>query len=191
MNDGSAFNRYERESAKRVFAAELREATFHFKEGTDEKSPTYILLPTGERCNRVFIAGTLTEKKKSDGETGFYQVRVMDPTGIFYISAGSFQPEAMHQIAQLDTPSFVTVIGKPNAYQPPDGRILISVRAESVAAVDKSIVDLWIMDTARLTLDRIETNLDDKDHQKATEIYQRPFETWRPKIREALGSITL
>lgn len=191
MNDGTLFNRYERESAKRVFAAEFREAFYHFKVGTDEKSPTYILLPTGERCNRVFIAGTLTEKKKSDGETGFYQIRVMDPTGVFFASAGSFQPEAMHQISSLESPSYVAVIGKPNVYQSQDGRNLVSVRAESVAAVDKSTVDLWIMDTAKLTLDRIEQNNDDQDHQKAKEIYSHPFEFWRPKVKDALNSITL
>ncbi|HOV68013.1 MAG TPA: nucleic acid-binding protein, partial [Methanoregulaceae archaeon] len=47
--------RFEREPARRVFAAELREARHQFREGTEEKSPTYVLLPTGQRCNRVFV----------------------------------------------------------------------------------------------------------------------------------------
>ncbi|MDD1729857.1 MAG: nucleic acid-binding protein, partial [Methanospirillum sp.] len=53
MSEQIAFQRYEREPARRVFAAELRETTHHFKEGTEDKSPTFVLLPTGERCNRV------------------------------------------------------------------------------------------------------------------------------------------
>ena len=40
---------FEREPARRVFASELRECRYDFKEGTDEKSPTFVLLPTGER----------------------------------------------------------------------------------------------------------------------------------------------
>ena len=189
MSDNTAFHRYEREPAKRVFAAELREAYHHFREGTDEKSPTFLLLPTGERCNRVFIAGTLTEKKKSEGEAVFYQVRVMDPTGTFFISAGSYQPEALHQISMIESPAHVAIIGKPGVFQSPDGRNLVSVRAESIVAVDKSVVDCWILDTARLTLDRIEKNSDDTDHLKAAEIYQRPFDSWRQKIKEGLSSL--
>ena len=53
---------FEREPARRVFAAELREIREQFRDGTDEKSPSYVLLPTGERCNRVFLVGSLTEK---------------------------------------------------------------------------------------------------------------------------------
>lgn len=191
MSDNSSYRRYEREPAKRVFAAELREAYHHFREGTDEKSPTFILLPTGERCNRVFIAGTLTEKKKSEGEAVFYQVRVMDPTGTFFISAGSYQPEALHQISMIESPAHVVIIGKPVVFQSPDGRNLVSVRAESIAAVDKSVVDCWILDTARLTLDRIENYTEDPDHQKASEFYQRSLDSWRPKIKDALSSIQI
>jgi len=191
MSDNPANRRFERESAKRVFATELREAYHHFREGTDEKSPTYILLPTGERCNRVFITGTLTEKKKSEGEAVFYQIRVMDPTGMFFISAGSYQPEALHQISTIESPSYVAVVGKPGVFQAPDGRNLVSIRAESIVAVDKSVVDCWVLDTARLTLDRIETNTDDPDHQKAAEMYQRTPDSWRAKIKEALASIQI
>ncbi|HPY61243.1 MAG TPA: nucleic acid-binding protein [Methanospirillum sp.] len=191
MSDDSANRRFEREAAKRVFAAELRESYHHFREGNDDKSPTYILLPTGERCNRVYIAGTLTEKKKSEGEAVFYQIRVMDPTGIFFVSVGSYQPEALHQLSSIECPSFVSIIGKPGVFQAADGRNLVSVRAESITVVDKSVVDCWILDTARLTLDRIEKNTDDPDHQKAMEIYQRSFESWRPRVKEALASIQL
>ncbi|NLV26724.1 MAG: nucleic acid-binding protein [Methanomicrobiales archaeon] len=191
MSDNSVYRKYEREPAKRVFAAELREAFHHFREGTDEKSPTFLLLPTGERCNRVFIAGTLTEKKKSEGEAVFYQVRVVDPTGTFFVSAGSYQPEALHQISTIESPAFVVIVGKPGVFQSPDGRNLVSVRAEAITAVDKSVVDCWILDTARLTLDRIEKETDDPDHQKAAEIYQRQPDFWRSKIRDALSSIQL
>lgn len=147
---------FEREPARRIFAAELRECRYQFKDGDDEKSPTFVLLPTGERCNRIFIVGTLTEKQRQGDQNIFYRGRVVDPTGTFFIMAGSYQPEAMQQLAKIDTPAFVAVIGKPNIYQTPDGAFLVSVRVESITVVDKETRDLWVLDTAARTLDRID-----------------------------------
>lgn len=147
---------FEREPARRVFASELRECRYQFREGDDEKSPTFVLLPTGERCNRVFIVGTLTEKQRQGEQNIFYRGRVVDPTGTFFVMAGSYQPEAMQQIARVETPAFVAVIGKPSLYQTPDGAYLVSVRVESVTIVDKETRELWILDAARATLDRLD-----------------------------------
>lgn len=191
MTESPGFQRYEREPAKRVFAAELRETTHHFKEGTEDKSPTYVLLPTGERCNRVFLVGVLTEKKKSDGDAVFYQIKVKDPSGFFFVSAGSYQPEALHQIASIEAPSHVAVIGKPNVFQTPDGRTLASVRAESVAAVDKSVKDCWILDAAARTLERLEATEETPDRTKAKEIYTQTPDIWRKMILDALNTIEI
>jgi hypothetical protein len=147
---------FEREPARRVFAAELRECRYQFKDGEDEKSPTFVLLPTGERCNRIFLAGTLTEKQRQGDQNIFYRGRVVDPSGTFFVMAGSYQPEAMQQLAKIDTPAFVAVVGKPNLYQTPDGAFLVSVRVESITVVDKETRDLWVLDSAARTLDRID-----------------------------------
>jgi RPA family protein len=147
---------FEREPARRVFAAELRECRYQFKDGEDEKSPTFVLLPTGERSNRIFLVGTLTEKQRQGDQNIFYRGRVVDPSGTFYIMAGSYQPEAMQQLAKIDTPAFVAVVGKPNLYQTPDGTFLVSVRVESITVVNKETRDLWVLDTATRTLDRID-----------------------------------
>jgi len=150
--DGS----FEREPARRVFAAELRECRYQFKDGEDEKSPTFVLLPTGERSNRIFIVGTLTEKTRQGEQNVFYRGRVVDPTGTFFVMAGSYQPEAMQQLAKIETPAFVAVIGKPNLYQKPDGSYLVSVRVESITVVDKDTRELWVLDTAARMLDRVD-----------------------------------
>jgi len=147
---------FEREPARRVFAAELRECRHQFREGEDEKSPTFVLLPTGERSNRIFLVGTLTEKQRQGEQNVFYRGRVVDPTGTFFIMAGSYQPEAMQQLAKVETPAFVAVIGKPNLYQKPDGSFLVSVRVESITVVDKETRDLWTLDAAARTLDRLD-----------------------------------
>nr|WP_319377013.1 nucleic acid-binding protein [uncultured Methanoregula sp.] len=147
---------FEREPARRVFAGELRECRYQFKDGEDEKSPTFALLPTGERCNRIFLVGTLTEKQRQGEQNVFYRGRVVDPSGTFFVMAGSYQPEAMQQLAKIETPAFVAVIGKPNLYQKPDGSFLVSVRVESITVVDKETRDLWVLDAAERTLDRID-----------------------------------
>ena len=146
MSEFTSQTMYEREPAKRVFAAELREASRTIRDTGDEKSPTYLLLPTGERCNRILIAGAITDKSKAGDQNVQYRAKVSDPTGMFYISASSYQPEAMLQLAKIDTdmPSFVVVVGKPNTYTTPEGRVLVSVRAEAVQVVDRDTRDLWV-----------------------------------------------
>ena len=182
---------FEREPARRVFAAELRETRIHFRDGDDEKSPTYVLLPTGERCNRVFLVGTLTEKKKQGEQNMFYRARVVDPTGTFFIMAGSYQPEAMQQIARIEPPAFVAVAGKPNVYETPDGATLISVRCESVTAVDKDTRDRWVLDCALATLDRIDRTGSTPDGERAQKEYHTDSAVFRKMVFEALSQLRL
>jgi RPA family protein len=54
-------NGFVREVAHRLFAAEFRESNLQVKEGSDQYSPQYLIIPTGAKVNRVFIVGTLTE----------------------------------------------------------------------------------------------------------------------------------
>lgn len=180
-----------REPAKRVFAVELKESRIHFKEGQDEKSPTYILLPTGERCNRVFLAGTLTEKRRQGEQNMFYRARVVDPTGTFFVMAGSYQPEAMQQIARLEPPTFVAVVGKPNVYQAPDGAALISIRCESITQVDKDIRDQWVLDTGKATLDRIDQSGQTPDGERAKREYNIDPALFRKVVYEALSQMKI
>jgi RPA family protein len=182
---------FEREPAKRVFAQELREARHHFKEGTEEKSPTYILLPSGERANRVFLVGTLTEKERKGDQNMFYQARIADPTGTFYIIAGSYQPDAMQQMARIEPPTFVAVVGKPSVYDTPTGAALVSIRAESITAVDADTRNLWVLDAALATLDRLDRLGSDEDSRKAVEMYQTEAATYRKMVFDALAQLKL
>ena len=187
---------FEREPAKRVFAAELREATRTIKDSADEKSPSYQLLPTGERCNRILIAGAITEKTRAGEQNITYRARVSDPTGMFYINASSYQPEAMLQMTKIDTdtPSFVVVVGKPNSYTTPDGRVLVSVRVESIQVVDRATRDMWVADTAKATLKRVGVMFGDDvenipDAKLARETYPQKEEYWKRMVFDALSKM--
>jgi len=150
--------KYKRESAKRVFAAEFRGCKFAEKFSTDEKAPTFILTPTGEIAARLIIVGVITSKERTttkDKANTIYRARVNDGTGDFFISASSFQPEAMMQLAKIEVPAIVSVIGKPKVFTKEDGTIFTSINAESITIVDKETREIWKLDTAKSTADRI------------------------------------
>jgi len=149
---------FSREVARRIFAEELKSSNYSFRDGEDQHqyAPQYLLTPTGAKCNRVFIVGTLTEKDDIGGDTEYWRGRVVDPTGSILIYAGQYQPEAAQILANMEAPAYVAVVGKPNLYQTEDGNIIISLRAESIQQVDKATRDQWIMDTARRTSERLQ-----------------------------------
>ena len=72
--------------------SEFNDVIYVFKESDDELAPNYALLPTGDRANRVFIVGTLTETTDVGSDSEYWQGRVVDPTGSFYVYAGQYQP---------------------------------------------------------------------------------------------------
>ena len=203
---------FSREVARRIFAEELKSSNYSFREGEDQHqyAPQYLLTPTGAKCNRVFIVGTLTEKDDIGGDTEYWRGRVVDPTGSILIYAGQYQPEAAQILANMEAPAYVAVVGKPNLYQTEDGNIIISLRAESIQQVDKATRDQWIMDTARRTLERLQALLDVKpisvgidfdtadkvsysppiqDAQRAMEHYHTDIEHYRQMVISALSSL--
>ncbi len=146
----------QREVAWRVFAEELRASSLAFRENEDQYAPLYLLTPTGAKCNRVFIVGTLTEKDDIGGDTEYWRGRMVDPTGSILIYAGQYQPEAAQALANIESPAFVSIVGKPKLYQTEDGNIIISVRVEAIHKADKAARDRWILDAARQTNERLE-----------------------------------
>jgi len=148
---------FSREVARRIFAEELRDSNYAFREGEGENqyAPQYLLTPTGARCNRVFIVGTLTEKDDIGTDTENWKGRLVDPTGSIIIYAGQYQPEAAQTLSGIEPPAFVAVVGKPNLYEPEEGNVIVSIRAEAVQKVDEATRNRWILDAARRTQERI------------------------------------
>src|SRR6056297_213641 len=145
-----------REVARRVFASEFNDSTYAFKESDDERAPNYALLPTGDRANRVFVAGTLTETEDVGDESEYWRGRVVDPTGTFFVYAGQYQPEAAGVLRDTEPPAYVAVVGKPRTYETDDGTVNVSLRPESITVVDAATRDRWVVETAERTLDRVE-----------------------------------
>ncbi|MFB6296661.1 MAG: RPA family protein [Halobacteriales archaeon] len=177
-----------REVARRVFAREFNDATYTFKESEDERAPVYVLLPTGERANRVFLVGTLTETEDVGDESEYWRGRVVDPTGTFFVYAGQYQPEAAGVLRDLTPPAYVAVAGKPRTYETDEGDVNVSVRPESISVVEEATRDRWVVETAERTLERIE-RFDDETHEyarMAEEQYGTDPASYREMVVEAL-----
>jgi len=183
-----------REVARRVFAREFNDASYTFKESDDERAPVYVLLPTGERANRVFLVGTLTETEDVGEDSEYWQGRVVDPNGdTFFMYAGQYQPDAASMLRELEPPAYVAVVGKPRTYETDEGEVNVSVRPESISRVDEATRDRWVVETAERTLDRIQAFEDaeegaemDEYVQMANEQYDLPVENYR---RSAVGAL--
>ncbi|MFC4989568.1 MULTISPECIES: RPA family protein [Saliphagus] len=194
-----------REVARRTFASEFNDATYTFKESDEERAPNYALLPTGERANRVFVVGTLTETEDVGEDSEYWRGRVVDPTGTFFVYAGQYQPEAASVLREAETPAYVSVVGKPRTYETDDGTVNVSLRPESIAVVDEATRNRWVVETAERTLDRIEAfeawEAEEESPEGAPdatgneyarmvdERYDLPVENYRRAVVEALESV--
>jgi len=132
-----------REVAWRVFAAEYNASTLDVS-GEGEKSPSYVVSPTGARINRLYVVGVVTDVENvGTANEPLYRARLSDPTGTFFLSAGQYQPTAAGILGKLRPPAFVAVMGKSRAYTAEGGGRFLSVRPEMVREVDAAIRDYW------------------------------------------------
>lgn len=144
----------QREAAHRLFAIEFNASKKEIK-GQGEKDPSFIVTPLGAKVNRLHIVGVCTDVEPV-GESGeVWRARISDPTGVFTVYAGNYQPEAAQALSQLQPPQYVAVTGKARTYEPEPGSIFVSVRPESVTVVDQATRDQWVLDTARRTSERL------------------------------------
>jgi len=157
-----------REHAWRVFAMEYNDAMVSMK-GEGKMSPSYVITPLGSKVNRLFFVGVLTDIEVMAEDGSFVRAHVSDPTGVFTLFSGQFQPEMTERLQTFDIPSFVAVTGKSRSYQPEDGDTMYaSVKPEEIVEVNASLRDQWILETIVQTKDRIEAVKECLSMEKAT-----------------------
>ncbi len=187
---------YVREPAKRVLAAELEEADYHFQEEEGEREPSYLLLPSGGKANRVMMGGTIMEvEDTSNSNSPFWKARINDGTGEFLAFAGQYEPEAASTLQHINSepgmpPAFVLIVGKTREYRPEDdeSEVIINIRPEQVAIVDEGQRNNWLKEAAAHTLDRLEMSEGDYVRQ-AEERYGNRVELLKNPVRTALGNL--
>lgn len=147
--------RPQREVAQRVFAAEFNAAAHSYKEDGD-RSPTFVVSPFGAKVNRLFAVGVLTTVEPV-GQTGDrFRAQVVDPTGTFNVYSGQYEPEATASLQDLRPPVVVALVGKSRTYSPETGVTYVSVRPETIRAVEKHDRDAWVLETARHSMQRLD-----------------------------------
>jgi len=182
-----------REIARRAFAREFNDASYSFKESDEERAPVYALLPTGQRANRVFLVGTLTETEDVGSDSEYWQGRVVDPTGTFFMYAGQYQPDAASTLRDASPPEYVAVVGKPRTFETDDGDVNVSVRPESITVVDEATRDRWVIETAMRTLERVRAfdrdGDDAADHEYVRMARERYDDATTDYKRDALAAL--
>lgn len=177
-----------REVAKRVFAFELSKSNYETSEG-GERAPKYILTPTGEKCNRVFMIGVLLEKEEVSPDSNFWRIRISDPTGVVSGFVGRYQPEALESLLEIEPPEIVSIIAKLNLFKG-ETRSFISVRPENINVSDRKNRDFWVIETAKRTLERIKRLKDGgEDAKLALQIYSTDPREYLRMVRRAVEAV--
>lgn len=145
-----------REVAWRVFAKEYNDSDFQYSEG-GERSPSYVITPLGAKINRLFVVGVITDVDNvGTEEQPMWRARLSDPTGIYVLSAGLYQPEAASTLAKIEPPTFAAVMGKTRVYAPEEGALYLSIRPEMVRVANDSVRDYWTLECCRSLRTRID-----------------------------------
>lgn len=130
----------------RAFIAELSAVREIVKDGTEKMSPTFAILPTGEKAARFFWCGVLVElTKRDDSLVG----RINDPTSTLRIKAHrQYQSRAYMALSQVKAPALIAIAGKLNVYKPADSEdVYVSLVPSEVAQVDKATRLIWCEET--------------------------------------------
>lgn len=174
------------EPAERVFARDFAAAR-HTVDSGDGRDGSYVVTPTGAWCRRLFIVGTLTERRGS-GE--IMQARVADPTDTFRISTGWQNPDAGETLGYIEPPAFVAVTGRATLAGS-GARAHATVYVEALSVVNRTVRDLWVQKTAGATLDRLvtlEEALPGGDDGRAATV-RRLYKTTTRDIRDMAGMV--
>ena len=145
-----------REVAWRVFAKEYSDSDFQFSEG-GERSPSYVVTPLGAKINRLFVVGVITDiDNVGSDDQPMWRARLSDPTGVYVLSAGLYQPEAARALSGIEPPAFAAVMGKTRVYSPEEGTLYLSIRPEMIRAANDAVRNYWTLECCRSLRTRLD-----------------------------------
>ena len=145
-----------REVAWRLFAGEYNDARKTIA-AKGEREPSFVLTPLGAQVNRLFLSGVLTDVENlGTDQEPMYRGRVSDPTGVFHVYAGQYQPVAAAALGKIAPPAFVAVIGKARTYTTDQGTTYANVRPERLRVVEAGVRDYWVLEACRFLRKRLD-----------------------------------
>lgn len=155
-----------RQPAWHVFASEFGEATLN-ERGSGEYDPSFVITRLGAKINRVIVAGLLERIEPRESASGqvMHMGQLRDPSGLFYFSAGDFDPESAREAIVDLTRSLeegetmhVMMVAKARWYQTEEGAVYTSLRPEEVVRIDPPRYAAWLARTASATLARLDAH---------------------------------
>ncbi|MCQ2355405.1 MAG: nucleic acid-binding protein [Methanocorpusculum sp.] len=187
----------QRQPVKQVFAAEFAEITKTYKDPNDQKAPVFALLPTGERCNRVFVVGRIRQCGLAKNQKD-YIAKISDPTGNIRVSASQqYAPDAKRALSKIDLTHqvYAGIVGTAKTYRPQNdpSAVVVSLEAKHVYVLDGALYAQWVVHTAHQTVGRIKKFLsdpEDRDVRDARETYKAYGAAhWLEVCSDALQSV--
>jgi len=172
---------YQRSPSRFMFANELKQCSMAITEGEGQFAAAHTISPTGEDIHRVFMVGIATEKEDIGSDNAYWRVRIVDSSGSILGYAGTYQPEAMLAVEELNVPSFVALSGKMRLFTTEDGTVISSLNLESITRVDKYAKDVFTYFAARNLLTRL---LQPDESNPAVAIARENYELDKPAYFE-------
>lgn len=175
-----------REPAYRVLAKELMVSDEYYKLDPDQdKSPNYLVLPSGEDVNRVMVSGSVTTIEEVAED--YWKAKISDGSGSHsLIFAGEWQREVANKLRETDVPEFVSVVGKPQVEEV-GGNMITSIRPEEFNTIESLVRDYRIYEATKMTLSRLGSDGSERSEESYTsdevkEVYEG--------VREALENLS-
>jgi hypothetical protein len=144
-----------REIAYRIFAGEYNRSTVRISPEAN-RMPSHVLTELGTRVNRLFVVGVLTDAEQINEAKEVWRAHLSDPTGMFTLYSGLYQPDVSVVLKEVETPVYLAVVGKAHTYEPEEGKTFVSLRPEQVKVVSESIRNYWALETYKHTKRRLE-----------------------------------
>jgi len=145
-----------RQPTKRMIPDDFTNADHIIQPGDGDQSPKFLITPSGAGANRVMLAGVVTDVEDVGDDQAYLRMRCTDVAGNDFLTyAGQYQKEARSDMAELEAPEFVQVIGKPNTLETDDGSVLTSVRPEVVNTISESEYFSLCAENAQHTIKRL------------------------------------
>lgn len=152
-----------REVAHRIFSFEIEETSVELSEHREEKSPNYVITPTGLKVNRLLAVGKLLRLPEQVGEQekDLWKLTISDGVGHFTILPPQYNTEITTYVKSIvnkrDIPRYVFVVGKVKPYKGENGKIYrVFVKPEILCDSSEDVYNYWIIQTAKFLLRRLE-----------------------------------
>jgi len=166
-----------REPAVRAFFFELRETNEQIP--GEDRSPRYVLLPSGAYANRALLIGILSGTETRENGIKAY---MSDPTSDISFFSGRYTPEVTSFLSEAETPCICALVAKLGTFETQDGARFISLKPESMGKTDERSREYWILTTAKETLSRLEHLRDAKEGRDATQAAKDAVEHYNTNI---------